>query len=167
MNDFYDFTPNAFDPDGDTLRFQVTGKPSWASFNANTGRLYGAPPDGTAGNFNGIQIAVTDGSATVSLPTFSVLVLAAAQVVSGPAVLTWSAPTVNTDGSTLKDLAGYRIYYGTSPTSLTSIVTITNPTTTQASIASLAPGTWYFAIASYTSGGSESSRTSTVSVVIG
>lgn len=33
---------------------------------------------------------------------------------SGTATLEWTAPTMNSDGSALTDLAGFRVYYGTS-----------------------------------------------------
>jgi hypothetical protein len=33
---------------------------------------------------------------------------------NGRATLSWTAPTENTDGTTLANLAGYRIRYGTS-----------------------------------------------------
>src|SRR5438309_11629995 len=35
---------------------------------------------------------------------------------SGTATLSWLAPTTNTDGAALTDLAGYVIYYGPRPT---------------------------------------------------
>lgn len=34
---------------------------------------------------------------------------------SGQATLAWNAPTTNVDGTALTDLAGYTVYYGTSP----------------------------------------------------
>lgn len=38
---------------------------------------------------------------------------------SGSSVtLSWDAPTKNEDGSDLTDLLGYKVYYGTSPSSL-------------------------------------------------
>ncbi len=33
----------------------------------------------------------------------------------GAATVAWIPPTRNSDGSTITDLAGYTIYYGTSP----------------------------------------------------
>lgn len=44
--------------------------------------------------------------------------------------LTWDAPTKNSDGTTLTDLAGYRVYYGeTSGTYLNSVTIVGNTTT--------------------------------------
>jgi hypothetical protein len=46
-------------------------------------------------------------------------------------------------------LAGYRIYYGTSSSAMTHVVNVANPAATSHAINELAPGTWYFAVASY------------------
>src|SRR5690606_12376701 len=37
----YSFTPTAADADGDSLRFTIANRPSWASFDQNTGELEG------------------------------------------------------------------------------------------------------------------------------
>jgi hypothetical protein len=42
----------------------------------------------------------------------------------------WNAPTENIDGSTLTDLAGYRIYYGSLSGSHTNMVEVMDPTAT-------------------------------------
>lgn len=62
----------------------------------------------------------------------------------GSAELTWTAPTQNTDGSTLTDLSGYRIYYGTSATNLNQVLTLTNAGLVSYVVPSLTAGTWYF-----------------------
>jgi uncharacterized repeat protein (TIGR03806 family) len=68
----YEFEPVASDADGDTLTFSIAGLPAWAAFDADTGRVEGTPE--TEGQFADIVISVTDGSATVSLDPFSILV---------------------------------------------------------------------------------------------
>lgn len=153
----YDFTPQASDPNGDALRFEIAGRPSWATFNPNTGRLYGTPPAGTAGTFAGIAISVTDGQATASLPAFTIIVTESTG--TGLAQLSWSKPATNTDGSPLTDLAGYRIYYGRLPDSPSDKLEVPSPHTTSATIEKLSSGTWYFSIATYTTSGVESERT--------
>lgn len=157
----YDFTPQATDADGDTLRFDITGRPSWATFNPNSGRLYGTPPAGAAGAFGGITISVTDGKATASLPAFSIDVTEATAG-TGLAQLNWSKPTTNTDGTQLSDLAGYRIFYGRLADAPSDTLQVANPDTTSATITGLSSGTWYFSIASYTTAGIESERTKPV-----
>jgi hypothetical protein len=75
-------------------------------------------------------------------------------------------PTENSDGSTLTNLAGYTVYYGTSASNLTQSVKITNPGLTAYTMTNLPSGTWYFAVTAYSSAGTESSRTATVSTTI-
>src|SRR4030095_3632239 len=53
----YSSRPTASDPDGDTLVFAIDGRPSWASFDTQTGRLSGTPT--AAGTHSGIAIRVT------------------------------------------------------------------------------------------------------------
>jgi len=68
---YYSFTPSASDVDGNTLTFSIANKPSWATFSTLTGMLSGTP---TAGTYSNIQISVSDGSLTTSLPSFSITV---------------------------------------------------------------------------------------------
>jgi hypothetical protein len=75
-------------------------------------------------------------------------------------------PTQNSDGSALTDLAGYTVYYGTSPANLTQSVKISNPGLTAYTMTDLPSGTWYFAVTSYSSSGVESIRTGTISTTI-
>ena len=70
----YVFTPTATDADGDTLTFAVSNKPTWASFDAASGRLSGTPPESAAGEYIGIGISVSDGKASASLAAFSIVV---------------------------------------------------------------------------------------------
>ncbi len=72
----YSFQPTASDPDGNALTFSIANRPSWASFNASTGRLSGTPPAGSAGNYPGIVISVSDGTLSAALPTFAIAVAA-------------------------------------------------------------------------------------------
>jgi hypothetical protein len=86
--------------------------------------------------------------------------------VNGVATLDWQPPTQNSDGSALTNLAGYTVYYGTSPDSLSKSVKVTNPGLTAYSVTGLSAGTWYFAVTSYSADGVESTRTATVSTKI-
>ena len=76
---------------------------------------------------------------------------------NGTALLSWTPPTENTDGSSLTDLAGYKIRYGTSPGSYGSTITINNPGLTSYLIENLASADWYFVMTSFNSAGTESS----------
>jgi hypothetical protein len=160
----YSFTPSASDPDSDTVAFGIANKPTWASFDTATGRLSGTPAATDVGTTANIVISVSDGKGgNATLPAFSIIV---AGTTTGSATLTWTAPTENDDGSTLTNLAGYRINYGTSPTALTQTVQIANAGLTTYVIENLAQGTWYFSMKSYTSAGLESMPTNVVSKLI-
>lgn len=80
---------------------------------------------------------------------------------TGAVSLSWTAPTTNTNGSGLTDLAGYHIYYGRSPSSMTTAVTVANPGATSYRIGNLARGTWYFAMKAYTTSGLDSALSNT------
>ena len=149
----YNFMPTAADADGDPLAFSIQNKPGWATFNTSTGRLSGTPAPADVGTYSNIAISVSDGKASTSLSAFAVAVTA---VSNGRATLSWTAPTENTDGSTLANLAGYRIRYGTSAGALTSTIVIDNASVTTYVVENLAPARWYFAITAVNSVGAES-----------
>jgi hypothetical protein len=162
--EFYEFIPNAADPDGDTLEFSISRKPSWANFDRATGRLSGTPGAEDVGNFTNIGVTVSDGDKTASLSNFDITVDA---IALGSATLSWNPPTENVDGSALTDLAGYRIYYGRDANQLTRTIVISNPGLTRYVIENLAPAHWHFAMTSVNSDGVESRRSTTVSKSIG
>jgi Putative Ig domain len=72
----YAFQPSAHDPDGNSLVFSITGKPSWAAFNTTTGLLSGTPASSDVGAYSNIAISVSDGKVSVPLRTFSINVTA-------------------------------------------------------------------------------------------
>jgi hypothetical protein len=71
----YSFQPVATDPNGDTLRFAISNRPSWMSFNTTTGRLTGTPATANIGAYSNIVISVNDGQASAALPAFAIQVL--------------------------------------------------------------------------------------------
>lgn len=160
----YAFTPTAKDPEGKTLAFSIANKPSWATFSTTTGKLSGTPTASQVGTYSNISIKVSDGVATATLPTFAITVNSTGSS-SGAATLSWTAPTRNTDGSSLTNLSGYRIYYGTSASSLTKTISVGSGLTTYM-VTDLAPATYYFAISAVNSSGAESSRSKTASKVV-
>jgi hypothetical protein len=159
----YSFRPTASDPDGDTLTYSIANRPAWASFSSSTGRLSGTPTAADIGTYSNIVISVSDGKASASLAAFSITVNA---VSTGSATLSWTAPTRNTDGSTLTNLAGYRILYGTSPNALTQTVQVANAGTTTYVIENLSPATYYFAVRAYTTTGAESDLSNVASKTV-
>jgi putative Ig domain-containing protein len=158
----YSFTPQASDASGAALSFSVQNKPAWASFSIANGTLSGTPTTTDVGTYSNIVISVSDGTNSAALAPFSIDVTQPAPAPTPPsATLSWTAPTTNTDGSAVTDLAGYHIYYGTSPSSLTTVIDVGNPATTSYTVNNLSSGTWYFAVNAYTTGGVDSALSNT------
>jgi len=84
----------------------------------------------------------------------------------GTALVSWTPPTENTDGSTLTDLAGYKVYYGTSPGSYGSSITINGTGISSYLVENLGIAEWYFVMTSFNSSGIESSYSPIVSKTI-
>jgi hypothetical protein len=82
------------------------------------------------------------------------------------ATLSWEAPTSNTNGTPLMDLAGYRIYYGSSATDLSQSAQIRSVGIQTYVIDGLGAGTWYFAVMAVTSTGVESALSNIVAKTI-
>ena len=80
----YTFTPDASDPDSDTLTFSISGQPGWASFDMSTGELSGTPT--VEATHNNIVISATDGQLTSSLPAFTITVTATPPPNSPPTI---------------------------------------------------------------------------------
>ncbi len=72
-------------------------------------------------------------------------------------------PLQNTDGSSLTDVTGYRVYYGTSSTNLANSKLMSGANVSSATITGLAQNTYYFSVATLNSVGAESSRSDVVS----
>jgi hypothetical protein len=160
----YSFAPTTSDANGDALTFSIQNKPSWATFSLSTGQLTGTPTVANVGAHANIIISVTDNrAAAVALAAFTITVT---QTGNGTAALTWTLPTQNTDGSALTDLAGFKLYYGTSPSVLSQSAQIAGATQTSYSVSGLNSGTWYFAMTSYNAGNVESDRSGTASKVV-
>ncbi len=159
----YSFTPSASDDDGDALTFSIANKPAWASFSSATGRLSGTPGSTRVGTYSNIVISVSDGQASTALAPFTITVVAAT---SGSATVSWSPPTTFVDGTPIKNLAGYRVVYGASPSDLSSMVNIPSPAITSAVIEALTPGTWYFAVKAYTTASIESDLSTVVYKIV-
>ena len=161
----FTLTPNVTGGNGKTLTFSVANAAPWMTFNASTGVLTGTPTAANVGTYANIVISVSDGQESASAAPFTIQV-AGANAAAGTADVSWTPPTTNTDGSTLTDLAGYNIYYGTNPNALNQKVQVTNIGVTNYVISGLATGTWYFAVTAYSSAGTESSLSNLASKTI-
>jgi Putative Ig domain len=158
----YAFHPAATAAEGRTLTFAIRNKPAWAAFDAASGMLSGAPIAANVGTYAQISISVSDGVAGASLAPFSISVAQPDAKVT----LTWTSPTLNTNGTTMTDLAGYRIYYGSNSTQLNQVVTVEGAEVTEYAFRALSAGTWYFAVTAYNSDKIESGLSVVVPVAI-
>ena len=84
-----------------------------------------------------------------------IIVLAVNSIFAASAVLSWSPPTTNADGTELNDLAGYRVYYGTESGNYSESIVVGNVVTYEVNNLS-AGATYYFATSAYNTAGKES-----------
>jgi hypothetical protein len=162
QGDTYSFAPSAVDPDGDALVFEIENRPAWATFNAATGRLRGVPASVDVGDSLAIRIGVSDGRHQVWLPRFDLTVRA---VSYGSVLVTWEAPTENTDESPLEDLAGFNIYGGTDPDAAATVATVGLGISAYR-VSGLSPGVYYFSTTAVNSQGIESDRSDVASMLV-
>ena len=69
--------------------------------------------------------------------------------------ISWAAPTENVDGSSLTDLAGYRIYIGESSRDYSDVLEVADPAATSRSIRATS-GDWYISMTALDEDGNES-----------
>jgi Putative Ig domain len=158
----YSFRPTAVDPTGASLSFAVSNKPAWATFDATTGTLSGRPTEANVGSYAQILITVSDGAASAALAPFSIAVTASTTAVT----LSWTPPALNSNNTPLANLAGYHIYYGTSPAMMTTVITVEGAGNTDHVISNLQPGTWYIAVTAFNSDRIESTLSAVLPVTI-
>ena len=88
--------------------------------------------------------------------------LNAPPLLAADATLSWDEPITNSDGTPLTDLAGYKLYYGTTSGSYSDNIDVGSVTTYQ--ITNLTDGlTYYFAVIAYDTSGNESDYSNEVS----
>jgi hypothetical protein len=85
---------------------------------------------------------------------------------NGSSTISWTKPTKNADGSTLTNLAGYKVVFGNSASALNQSKSISDPNATSTTIGSLGTGTWYFAVRAVNSSNVESNNSTVVSKTI-
>jgi photosystem II stability/assembly factor-like uncharacterized protein len=70
---YYIFTPTS----SNATSFSVVNKPTWATFDAASGTLYGTPGNTNVGNFSAVVISANNSTGSASLPAFTIRVTAA------------------------------------------------------------------------------------------
>jgi hypothetical protein len=111
-------------------------------------------------------VATSPATQSPAPATQSPLVTSAPPPTAGSATLSWQPPTLNTDGTPLADLAGYHIFYGESPNSLTQSIVVAGASAVSYEITGLTAGTWYFAVAADAADGTESALSEVTSKTI-
>jgi hypothetical protein len=79
-----------------------------------------------------------------------------ASVGTGTVTLHWNAPNTNSNGSTLTDLAGYKVYYGPGSGQQNRTKSVDIGNYTSASVSNLSTGNWCFVVSAYDTSGNES-----------
>jgi hypothetical protein len=92
----YTFTPTVADPSGRRVTFSIHNHPGWSTFNQSTGLLSGTKYQ-TTGTYYSIVISASDGTSTVSLPSFTIHVVT--YPVSGTGSGSGTTPVVTITGS--------------------------------------------------------------------
>ncbi len=93
-------------------------------------------------------------------------ILSAASAIAGNVTLSWGPPITNEDGTTLTDLAGYKIYYGTSSGNYKNSLDAGNVITYQIKYLQERL-TYYFTVTAYDTSGNESTSSNEVARYIG
>lgn len=111
-------------PAGETVGYSIHNKPLWAVFDPSTGALQGVPGASDIGTYPGIVVTASSGTATASLPPFSIRVV--------PASTPTSTGSGSTSGSTSTSggSAGAATSTGSGSTSSSSSTSSTGTTAT-------------------------------------
>jgi len=160
---YFEFRPSVTNTTGLTVVFTAPDLPDWLTLNPQTGELTGTPAATEVGTYTGITVEATAGTATVSLTLDPITVT---QFATGVATVSWVAPTENTDGSALTDLAGFKIRYGRSGSLLDRSIVVSGAGVTRYVLSDLGLGAWYFAVVAFNSRGLEGAQSNVVSKTI-
>jgi hypothetical protein len=120
--------------------------------------------DGDLGVGRNLEVTLTAGTHTITAYVEDSGNLAAESSISlivdapeGVATVMWTPPQENTDNTSLTDLAGFKIYYGTDANQLNQTIVIDDATITSWVIDNLSANTTYFfAVTAYNEQGIES-----------
>lgn len=82
--------------------------------------------------------------------------------------LAWVAPVEREDGTpiSMAEIAGYRVYYGTSQGNFTNEIDIADSNTMQVTLNSLVSGTYYLVVTTYDIDGRESALSEVVTISV-
>ena len=124
----------------------ASGHPSWVGAKAASGTL-ALPPITLSGTYSLTIACSTPGNGAAT-------------------VVSWTAPTTNTDDTALVNLAGFKIVYGNSASALTQSKSISSASATSADVGALAAGAWFFAVRAINAAGVESGNSNVASKTV-
>jgi hypothetical protein len=153
------FTATGTYSDGSTQN--ITASVTWSVANGALASVSNA--SGSKGLATGIAGGATTVAATLSGVSGSTGITVLAPT-TGSIALAWDAATTYSDGSPITDVAGYKVYYGTSPGSYSSSIDVGNVTTY--TITNLPSGVYYVAVTVRNLSGSESPYSNEVSKTV-
>jgi len=103
-----------------------------------------------------INYTQTAGGGSINMQAAALSQAAATVQPTSSATLTWQPPTLNTDGSALTDLTGFKVYWGSTQGTYTRSQSISNVAARSYTATGLATGTWYFVVTALNAQGVES-----------
>jgi hypothetical protein len=116
-----------------------------------------------------VTFTQTGGGGSINMQAAALSGNAAAPAPSTPSAsttLSWQPPAANLDGTPLTDLAGYRVYWGTTEGTYPYTAQISNVATRSHTVSGLGVGTWYFVVTALNSDGVESAYSNVWSKVV-
>ncbi len=140
-----------------------SGSSGVGSTTSSTGTSSSVPPQTVADTGSGTSTTTGGSSSTTAPPTTPP---AGTPASSSGLTFGWQAPTENSNGTPITNLAGYKIHYGTASQQYTQVVEVSNPSLSRYVMDSLSSGTYYFAITAYNSQGIESGLSGEVSTTL-
>jgi hypothetical protein len=144
----------------------TSGTVTWQDGDASPKSVIVTVTAQAAGKNFDISLTSIDGSASFGAPSSAVIDIEAASSANGAVTLSWTAPTTNTNGSALTNLAGFDIHFGNSADAMTNKITIGSVGVLSYVINNLTSGTWYFEVFAVNSAGVQSGPSSLVRTTI-
>jgi hypothetical protein len=105
------------------------------------------------------QKAVTSGSLMMNVVPQPATALAVSGGGNGTAILSWV-------DSSSGDIAGYKVYQGTTSGNYTTVTSVNDPAATGLVVSGLTSGPYFYVVTAVSTSGAESARSNEVSIVI-
>lgn len=142
----------------------VTPTLTWSSSGVSSCTASSSPTDG---KWSG-SVATSGSLAVGPITTTTTYTLTCSSPTDTTATFAWTAPTTNTDGTVLTDLAGFRLYSGANGVG-SLVASITSPSATSYQLTNLQVGNYSWYLTAYNASNIESgpSNNATKSIVAG